>query len=48
MSCTTAQPRRAVSGELAKTLLGWGPTTPLEDGVGKTVAWWLEKRGTMP
>jgi GDP-L-fucose synthase len=35
------QLRRVVDGAKAKKLLGWSPTTSLEDGIRATVDWWL-------
>jgi dTDP-glucose 4,6-dehydratase len=29
----------------ARTLLGWEPTTPLRDGIARTLAWWRSARG---
>lgn len=34
------QPRRAISGERAKKLLGWEPKTPFEEGLRATVDWY--------
>lgn len=39
--------RRALAGVRAQKLLGWTPTTPLEDGLRMTVEWYqdMKKRG---
>ena len=37
------QPRRCVSYERAKEKLGFEPKTHLEDGIKKTIEWFLEK-----
>jgi GDP-L-fucose synthase len=36
------QPRRQLSVERAKRLLGWSAKTSFEDGLKKTIAWWKE------
>lgn len=36
------QPRRAVDGSKARRLLGWSARVSLEEGLEKTVAWYLE------
>jgi GDP-L-fucose synthase len=36
------QPRRQLSVERAKQLLGWTAKTGFEDGLRKTIAWWKE------
>ena len=38
------QPRRQLSIERAKRLLGWQPTTSLEEGLKQTIAWWREQK----
>jgi GDP-L-fucose synthase len=36
------QPRRAVSGSRARSLVGWEPSIDLEDGLRQTAAWLRE------
>lgn len=36
------QPRRAVDGSRARKLLGWSPSMPFEEGLRRTIAWYLE------
>lgn len=36
------QPRRLVDGTRAKTLLGWSPTTSLDEGLQRTVRWFVD------
>jgi len=38
------QPRRQLDVTRARTLLGWRAATPLEDGLGKTIAWWRQQQ----
>lgn len=38
------QPRRALDGSRARTLLGWAPETPLMEGLEATVEWYLKDR----
>ena len=38
------QPRRAVDGSRARDLLGWSPRVGIEDGLRRTVDWYLENR----
>jgi GDP-L-fucose synthase len=38
------QPRRAVDGSKARQLLGWSPRVDIEDGLRRTVDWYLENR----
>jgi GDP-L-fucose synthase len=38
------QPRRSLDVTRAKKLLGWTATTPLEEGLAKTVAWYRASR----
>lgn len=38
------QPRRAVSGDRAKALLGWEPSTSLGDGIARTVEWHMSPK----
>lgn len=35
------QPRRAIDGSRAKDILAWTPSVGLEEGLRKTVDWWL-------
>jgi GDP-L-fucose synthase len=37
------QPRRAVSGERARSLIGWEPTVELERGLAETTDWLRER-----
>jgi GDP-L-fucose synthase len=34
------QPRRQLSVERARRLLGWTAKTSFEDGLKKTISWW--------
>jgi GDP-L-fucose synthase len=36
------QPRRSLDVSRAKTLLGWTATTPFEEGLKRTIAWYRE------
>lgn len=38
------QPRRALDGGRARTLLGWAPETTLEAGLESTIEWYREER----
>lgn len=38
------QPRRALDGSRARTLLGWAPETTLMDGLEETVSWYRKDR----
>ena len=38
------QPRRQLSVDRAKRLLGWQAATSLEDGLRQTITWWKENR----
>ena len=38
------QPRRAVDGSKARRLLGWSPRVDIEDGLRRTVDWYLGNR----
>jgi GDP-L-fucose synthase len=38
------QPRRAVDGSRARALLGWSPRVGIEEGLRRTVDWYLENR----
>jgi GDP-L-fucose synthase len=38
------QPRRAVDGSRARDLLGWSPRVGIEEGLRRTVDWYLENR----
>jgi GDP-L-fucose synthase len=38
------QPRRALDGGRARTLLGWAPETTLMDGLEETVSWYQKER----
>jgi GDP-L-fucose synthase len=38
------QPRRAVDGSRARNLLGWSPRVGIEEGLRRTVDWYLENR----
>ena len=38
------QPRRAVDGSKAQRLLGWSPRVGIEEGLQRTVEWYLEHR----
>ena len=38
------QPRRGVDGSRARSLLGWTPTMPFEDGLRATIDWYLAHR----
>ena len=38
------QPRRAVDGSKAQRLLGWSPHVGIEEGLQRTVEWYLEHR----
>lgn len=38
------QPRRAVDGSRAREVLAWEPEVPLEEGIGRTVEWYLASR----
>ena len=38
------QPRRSVDGSKARQLLGWSPRVDIEDGLRRTVDWYLENR----
>jgi GDP-L-fucose synthase len=40
------QPRRCLSTERARRLLGWSASTPLEEGLRRTIAWYLERRAS--
>lgn len=39
------QPRRALDGRRARALLGWSPSTALEEGVRRTVEWYRSGGG---
>ena len=39
------QPRRAVDGSKAQRLLGWSPRVGIEEGLQRTIDWYLEHRG---
>jgi len=45
MSSTGGATRLAPDIARAKSLLGWEPTVPLEEGVGHTVAWFRFRPG---
>jgi GDP-L-fucose synthase len=36
-------PRRCASGNLAKELIGFYPSVPLEEGLSQTIAWYREQ-----
>jgi len=38
------QPRRRVDASRAEALLGWRATTPFEDGLARTIEWFLDNR----
>jgi len=38
------QPRRALDTSKAKAYFGWEATTPLEEGLKRTIAWWEEHK----
>ncbi len=38
------QPRRAVDGSRARALLGWRPQVDLEEGLRRTVEWYVASR----
>jgi nucleoside-diphosphate-sugar epimerase len=38
------QPRRLVDGTRAKELLGWSPTTSLDEGLKRTIEWFVGTR----
>ena len=38
------QPRRALDVSRAKARFGWSATTPLDEGLRRTIAWWRENR----
>jgi nucleoside-diphosphate-sugar epimerase len=40
------QPRRCIDTHRARRLLDWEPQVPLEDGLRRTLAWYLDNRGT--
>ena len=42
------QPRRSLDVSRAKKLLGWSATTPLTEGLKRTIAWYRERGGTAP
>jgi GDP-L-fucose synthase len=39
------QPRRCLDTSRAKASLGWVSTTPLDEGLRRTVEWYRENRG---
>lgn len=39
------QPRRAIDGSLAKRLLNWEPSTPLDQGLTETIDWYRKSQG---
>lgn len=41
------QPRRAIDGQRVKELLSWQPAIRLEEGLRKTVEWWLSENPAM-
>ena len=42
------QPRRCLSTERARRLLGWTATTQLDDGLARTIAWYRDLRSREP
>lgn len=42
------QPRRALDATRARTILDWTASTPLEDGLRRTIIWYLARRHPRP
>lgn len=40
------QPRRLLDISLAQQVLGWNPTTTFDEGLGKTIEWYLNNRNS--
>ena len=42
------QPRRAISGDRARAMIGWVPKTPIDVGIETTSRWYQSRAQTAP